>query len=188
MKRLTKLKGMALATFITYFLVLVWIISLKCNMETPIISSRDFLTSMNLLERAEWSFSTFRINGDDPNNFKEIFKDVLVNILLFLPVGMTLPFLFREKNSLAVIFLGFVLTLGFEFSQYYFALGGFTYIDLLTNTFGTIIGVLLLHLLRKIISDKVATIILAAFVVIFAAIAIFGTVNTINHIDLYRIH
>jgi glycopeptide antibiotics resistance protein len=110
---------------------------------------------------------------------------MLVNILLFLPVGMTLPMVFRRNEALITFLFGFGISLAFEISQFFSTIGGFAYIDLITNTLGTTLGVLLLYLIRKVVDDRLAVKILFVFQIIFAAIAIFGTVNTIINIDLY---
>ena len=185
MKNFTKLQKYSLITFGIYMLALIWVISFKCNMEWPIFMSRLSMGSMSLAERAEWSFCHFRFNGDGPIYSKDAIEDMLVNILLFLPVGMTLPMVFRRNGALITILLGFGISLAFEISQFFNMIGGFAYIDLITNTLGTALGVLLLYLIRKVVDDRLAVKILFVFQIIFSVIAIFGTVNTIINIDLY---
>ena len=185
MKSLTKLQKYSLITFGVYMLVLIWVISFKCNMEYPIFMSRLSMGSMSLAERAEWSFCHFRFNGDGPFYSKDAIEDMLVNIVLFLAVGMTLPMVFKRNETLLTILSGFGISLAFEISQFFNTIGGFAYIDLITNTIGTALGVLLLYLLRKVVDDRLAVKILFAFQIIFAVIAIYGTVSTIVNIDLY---
>ena len=180
MKNLTKLQKYSLITFGIYMLALIWVISFKCNMEWPIFMSKLSMGQMTLAERAEWSFCHFRFNGDGPIYSKDAIED-----MLFLPVGMTLPMVFRRNVALITILLGFGISLAFEISQFFNMIGGFAYIDLITNTLGTALGVLLLYLIRKVVDDRLAVKILFVFQIIFAVIAIFGTVNTIINIDLY---
>ena len=185
MKSLTKLQKYSLITFGIYMLVLIWVISFKCNMEWPIFMSRLSMGSMSLAERAEWSFCHFRFNGDGPFYSKDAIEDMLVNIVLFLTVGMTLPMMFKRNGTLLTILSGFGISLAFEISQFFNMIGGFAYIDLITNTLGTALGVLLLYLIRKVVDDRLAVKILFAFQIVFAVIAIYGTVSTIVNIDLY---
>ena len=179
MKSLTKLQKYAFVTFGIYMLVLIWVISFKCNMEHSIFMSRLSMGSMSLAQRAEWSFCHFRFNEDLPFYSRAAIEDMLVNIALFLTVGMTLPMVFEKRGTLLTILSGFGISLAFELVQFFSAIGGFT------NTLGTALGVLLLHLIRKVVDDHLAVKILSVFQIIFAAIAIFGTINTIINIDLY---
>lgn len=186
MKSLTKLQRNALITFAVYFLVLVWVILLKCNMEWPIYVSRLSMGGMTLAERAEWSFCHFRFNEDGPIYSQAAIEDMVVNIILFLAVGMTLTLVINKKKVL-IPFIGFGLSLFFELTQFFNTIGGFAYIDLITNTLGTIVGMLLTHLVMKALkqNEKVASGILMAFQFLFGVIVGYGIVNTINNIEIY---
>ena len=166
-------------------LVLVWVISLKCNMEWPIFMSRLSLGSMTLAERAEWSFCYFRFNGDGPITSSDAIEDMIVNVVLFLAVGMLLPMMKKERKYLTTPIIAFFISLAFETVQFFTAIGGFAYIDLITNTLGSIIGMIIIHLLLKVIKPDLATKILAVFQVIFSGIVIYGAINTINNIHIY---
>lgn len=70
-------------------------------------------------------------------------ETTLLNVLLFLPLGLLLPILWKTfKSPVRTILLGFTLSLAVELLQI------FTYRatdvnDLITNTFGTILGYLM---------------------------------------------
>lgn len=185
MRSLTKLQKGALITFAAYLLVLIWVIMLKCNMEWPVYVSRLMMGGMSIPERAEWSFCHFRFNGDGPIYSKDAIEDMLVNIALFLAVGMTLPIVFEKRKYLKTPLAAFGLSLAFEIVQFFNTIGGFAYIDLITNTLGAVIGMILLHLLLKVIKPEAARVILAVFTVIFGIIAIYGAINTVNNIHIY---
>lgn len=185
MKSFTKLQKSALITFIVYLLLLVWVITLKCNMEFSIFMSKLSMGSMTIAERAEWSFCHFRFNGDGPIYSKDAIEDMLVNVVLFLAVGMTLPMIFEKRKYLKTPLAAFGLSLAFEIVQFFSTIGGFAYIDLITNTLGAIVGMIILHFLLKVIKPDVARVILTVFSVIFGIIVIYGTVNTINNIHIY---
>lgn len=185
MRSLSKLQKSALLTFGIYMLILIWVIGLKCNMEFPVFMSKLSMGQMSLAERAEWSFCHMRFNEDGPMFSLASIEDMLANIALFLPVGMLLPLIFDNKKYLLVPFLGFGLSLFFEISQFFNTIGGFAYIDLITNTLGAIIGALLTYIIMKLISERAANITLGIFSVLFGIIAIYGTVSTIINIDIY---
>ena len=165
-------------------LVLIWVIALKCNMEFPIFMSKLSMGNMTLAERAEWSFCHFRFNGDGPIYSKDAIEDMIVNVVLFLAVGMTLPVVLGRKKALTPV-IAFCISLTFEIAQFFNMIGGFAYIDLITNTLGAIIGMIIVHFLLKALKPDVASKILVLFQVIFGVIVIFGTVNTIINIDIY---
>ncbi len=91
----------------------------------------------------------------------------------------------EKKKYLVTPILGFGISLGFEITQFFNTIGGFAYIDLITNTLGTVFGMVLVHLLLKVIKPSLASKILIAFSVIFGIIAVYATINTLIHIDIY---
>lgn len=107
-------------------------------------------------------------------------KTSLLNILLFIPLGIFLPILWKEKYNnkfLKILMFGFVLSLVVEVLQIFtFRLTDIN--DLITNTLGTIIGYLLYVkflknnkiILKNINSEKLNPIILIVtiFIIMFA--------------------
>ena len=77
-------------------------------------------------------------------------EGVTLNILLYVPMGYLLPIVWPKLRVWHVILIGFLSSLLTETIQLVFRLGLFEVDDLVTNTFGTIIGVALyLLLIRK---------------------------------------
>lgn len=73
----------------------------------------------------------------------EIYRSMLMNVFLFFPLGLTLPYAFPEKWK-CFILSGLILTLFFsmsiEYIQYYFRLGRAEIDDVLCNMLGYLIG------------------------------------------------
>lgn len=70
-------------------------------------------------------------------------KNALLNIALFIPLGFLLPLLWRQYRSLAALAaFGFALSLAIELSQL-FVLRATDVNDLITNTLGAVLGWLL---------------------------------------------
>ena len=67
---------------------------------------------------------------------------------------------FRSINE-RTVFLGFLLSLSLELSQYIFCIGASDITDLIMNTTGVLVGVGLYYLLKKIFKEKTNKIILA---------------------------
>ncbi len=81
-------------------------------------------------------------------------REVLLNILLYLPMGYLLPFTFKmfRYGVILTTSVGFFCSLATEFTQAYFRIGVFQVDDILLNTLGTLIGaflgLILVHLFR----------------------------------------
>ena len=74
----------------------------------------------------------------------EFYRTMYMNMLLFLPLGLSLPFALPEKwrfRALIAAVSGFLLSVGVEAIQYGFAIGNCETDDVLMNTLGTLIGV-----------------------------------------------
>ncbi len=73
----------------------------------------------------------------------EIYRSMLMNVFLFFPLGLTLPFSLPERwhgKVLFTILLALLLSTGIEFAQYYFHLGRAETDDVICNTLGAVIG------------------------------------------------
>lgn len=68
-------------------------------------------------------------------------KEVILNVLLYIPMGYLLPFVWKSMRHLWVITLvGFACSCATEFAQLYFRIGCFQVDDIVCNTVGTMIG------------------------------------------------
>ena len=77
-------------------------------------------------------------------------KDIIKNILLFIPFGITLGMIW---NSWRVVLAGFGFSLLVELSQLVFRIGWFELDDILNNTIGTALGFAVAVLIRKAIKN-----------------------------------
>ena len=78
------------------------------------------------------------------------FHNLAGNILGFVPAGFFIPMLWKEKrNFLYTVCMTFQLSMQAEILQLIFRVGSFDVDDLLLNTFGGMLGYLLLILLKK---------------------------------------
>lgn len=187
MKITNETRKLGVLALIIYILVLVWVIMLKCNMEVPVRMSLEFFGEMTIEQRVEWTFHHFRFNGDGPLLSKDAIEDIIVNIILFIPIGAFLPFIFRNGALLLTPLYAFLITLGFELSQFIFGIGGFAYIDLITNTIGGIIGCGIFYLVtRKAKDDHIKNLLLAICCLLLCILG-FGLVNTIINVDIYKV-
>lgn len=86
----------------------------------------------------------------------EFYRTMYMNVLLFMPLGLSLPFALEQKikhNILWTIVFGAGLSITVEVLQYVFCLGRCEIDDVLMNTFGVIIGLtsyLLISIIKKL--------------------------------------
>jgi len=79
-------------------------------------------------------------------------KEVIANIIIFIPLGVYLKML--DVNSKKVILYGIVFSILLEVSQFIFKIGASDITDLITNTVGTILGVCGYILLERTFKNK----------------------------------
>ncbi len=171
-----RMKNLAAAALSLYIVCLIWIITLKCNMIQPVVESRYFYGQMSLAERIIVSTSKFA---------KTTPLDLFINVSIFIPVGLLIPFLKKENPHIGAALLGFTMSLGFEILQIINCIGGFTYIDILANSLGAILGSMLHFYLREKATEKQTEIALATCAALCAAVVSFGFFSTARHFDIY---
>lgn len=75
------------------------------------------------------------------------FENLIGNIVLFIPLGILLPLLFKGTRSLwKILIISFLVSLAFEVIQLITVLGSFDVDDILLNTSGGVIGYLFLKI------------------------------------------
>lgn len=130
--------------FTIYLFLVIWIILFKLSVS---IDQLPHFRSINLIPFYYPNKTTYQI------------KEVLENMIIFIPFGLYLKTL--NINSERTVFLGFLLSLSLELSQYIFGIGASDITDLITNTIGVLVGVGLYYLLKKIFKENTNKIILA---------------------------
>ena len=121
------LNQMVKISFILYLFLLTWIIVFKFRLD---ITGLRYLRAIN--------FIPFKENE---------LKEILINIFLFIPYGMYLREL-TEKKSLTV---GIIILTSFIFEvlQYILHIGISDITDVMMNTLGGMVGILLISILEK---------------------------------------
>lgn len=79
----------------------------------------------------------------------EPLEGVILNILLYLPMGFLLPLIMPKLRIGRVVMIGFLASLLTETVQLVFHLGWFDVDDLINNTLGTLIGFILFALFMR---------------------------------------
>lgn len=120
-----------------YLLVMTWILLFKLGVQFSYMTERR----MNLLPFRE----VFALNGRLDR------MEILLNVLIFVPLGLYAGILFRDWNLRAKLTLFLLASVLFEALQYAFSIGAFDATDLVTNTLGGMLGLLLYWAIEKIL-------------------------------------
>lgn len=81
-------------------------------------------------------------------SLRTIFPHLFLNILLFTPLGIAMPFIYSKASLVKIVLMGLSLSLFIEFIQFF--LGRQCEIDdLICNTIGAVLGYLLYLLIKK---------------------------------------
>lgn len=90
----------------------------------------------------------------------EFYRTMFMNMLLFMPLGLSLPYALSDKlkhKALLTILVGAVLSVVVEAAQYVFSLGKCETDDVLMNALGVLIGVtsyLIFRTARRVAENK----------------------------------
>ena len=84
------------------------------------------------------------------SNFMYSLRNIVGNILLFMPLGFSIPLRFKVNKFWRVILLGFFTSCLVEVIQLFTSIRSFDVDDLILNTLGAIIGFVLYRLLIKL--------------------------------------
>ena len=125
--------------FIIYLIVLCWILLLKLGVRFSYMTTRR----VNLIPFKE----AVIVNG------KMDVPETLLNVIIFVPLGIYAAILFGRWSFVKKLFFFFLLSLLIEALQYILAIGSFDITDIITNTSGGIIGLLLFKAIEKIFND-----------------------------------
>ena len=155
--------------FLLYLLIMAWIILFKTA-----FSMAD--VKMLVGERSA-NFIPFYY--DNEPNVRYHAKEIILNILIFVPFGVCLRMLGNTLKKGAIIAV--ISTIALEVVQFLFAIGRADITDVLTNTFGAIVGLFLYLLAAKIFKNEkklekvtniIALVLLSIFIALFVLLII----------------
>ena len=79
----------------------------------------------------------------------ELRMEIVLNYILFIPLGLLLYLCSGEKFGLRVVIAGLLLSVSIEIVQLVFRIGLFEFDDMIGNTVGCLIGAVVGKLIRK---------------------------------------
>ena len=126
----------AIFAFCAYVVVLFWALWLKLNDFHMVVLNYQWLSKMTVKERFLYDIVPFRIRFDFVNQFVQF----PANAIVFAPLGVFLPYVFKKKSIWRDVAVCFGVSLAIELVQLFTIIGNFATADLIMNTVGYFIG------------------------------------------------
>lgn len=148
--------------FVFYLAALTWIILFK------------MATSYDTIDHGIRSLNLIPFKGAMITNGKINFSEMIDNILVFCPFGIYIGILYRRWNLSNKVLAFFSVSLIYEVLQYIFAIGRSDITDVIMNTAGGIVGLVVYSLLNKICRNERVTEIIVLVCAAFGSAAVSG--------------
>lgn len=161
-------------SFTIYIILLLWVVIFKWTNYFSVTVSINNFRHLDLASRYDACYEWF---------FYYELKDLILNIILFLPLGIF--YLLVLKRKFLVVPLGFILIILLELSQFLTCIGMFNVYDIIGNMTGIIVGYIFYIVFNKIYIPKVINIINSIVITICSPIAIYAIYMTIKNIEIY---
>ena len=154
--------------FLIYLALLVWIILFKLQFN---INDLDTVRKINIIP--------FYYDKEIGVDFH--IKEVLENLLIFVPMGIYLQMLlFKSKSYLKLLIIAGISLL-LEITQYILAIGSSDITDLITNTAGGLLGIALYSIVARLLKSRekadklflVIAVIVSTFIIGLLALLLF---------------
>lgn len=155
---------------IIYSVVLFWIIVLKLNISFSYKGTQN----VNLIPFREPLLYNGRID----------YNEIFLNILIFVPLGLYVGILFKKLSHAQKIFSFFMVSLLCEVCQFILKIGAFDITDIINNTLGGIIGLVLFQGLTKFFGNAQKA---QKLVNIIATIGTIVIVSTLLYLKINRL-
>ena len=139
-----------------YLLTLLWLTLFKLSYDIPSILANYQTRSLNLIP-----FVTYGQTG---------ISETVSNFVTFIPFGILLSLNFKKVSLWRLLIVVFVFSVAVEILQFIFAIGTTDATDLVTNTVGGLVGIVLYRLANKIVKAEILDrIIIAVGLTLFIA-------------------
>jgi len=161
-------KKLTTALFAIYLIVLFWILLLKLGVRFSYMGKR----SVNLIPFSDFLHSNGKINTGE----------TMLNVLIFVPLGLYAGLLFKRWTWRNKVFFFFLVSLLFEGLQYILKIGAFDTTDMITNLLGGITGLLIFKGIERIFNNSARS---HKFINIIATI---GTITIISLLVLLKLN
>ncbi len=184
-----RFRTMSILIFSLYIFLLVWLISLKCNMKVTITDTYYLFKGMSAADKLQIAKKSF-LSLLNKSTWKAVWahpRQDILNVVAFLPFGLYLGYFIGSRKLPKTIAASFVLSLCFEAMQLITHIGYFDSLDLVTNTLGGTLGCLLYKLIYRDTQKRIRVLNVVSYVALgmAAVLASYALVKTIAMLDFY---
>ncbi|MDX3912845.1 VanZ family protein [Olivibacter sp. EAT-5] len=128
---------------VLYFFILLYVVFFASRRPSPMWGRH--LEDLRIVPfRTKWYLYTHM------RDLSNVYLDVIGNIVMFTPLSLFLYIVFGIKHYGKILFLGFFLSFCIEAGQYFMGVGVPDVDDLIFNTFGVLLGVIIIDGVRRV--------------------------------------
>ncbi len=153
---------------LTYLAILCWVLILKLGVQFSYMQERR----INLIPFGDSLLANGRMD----------FMELTLNVLIFVPMGVYIGVLFDKLMFGKKLLCVFLLSVLIEGLQYFLRIGAFDATDLVTNTFGGLIGIVIFSALEKVLKNK------AKAQTLVNVLATIGTLSLVTFLILLKMN
>jgi glycopeptide antibiotics resistance protein len=130
---------LTIVLFDIYLIVLAWILLFKLGVRFSYMSKR----SVSLIPFSEPLM----------RNSKMDFGEIILNVIIFVPLGIYAGILFRRWNLRNKLFFFFLVSFLIESLQFILRVGAFDVSDIITNMLGGIFGLMIFEVIERLFNN-----------------------------------
>lgn len=138
-----RFKFVAAVFFVLYALVMLWLLFIhhRAGIGDNGIPYAEQLSSMPYPFQTIVQFVRILVTGDPPHLIPLAWRNLVGNIVLFIPLGVCLPFLFKQCRTAKRTFVtGLLIIAVVELTQFFTLLGSLDFDDFMLNTASIMLG------------------------------------------------
>lgn len=124
-----------------YFIILFYVVFFASRRPSPSFHNDRKLPMLT-------PFKTKWFLYQHMHDVSQLYLDIVGNIIMFVPYALFLHIVFHVRNYWFIIGTGFLLSLLIETTQYFTGIGQADVDDLIFNTLGALLGVLIIDGIR----------------------------------------
>lgn len=168
-------KKLMYGSLVVYLILFIWVVIFKWTnyeaAEHSIITFRPLDLSARYDAVIKWVFTC------DP-------IDIVLNMILFLPLGLFYVLLLKRRRYLIVL-IGLLLTISVEISQFFTCIGMFNVFDIISNFLGCLLGYGLFVLLNRFVSKRLIDITNIVIIGLMSPVCVYAIIMTIINFGSY---
>jgi glycopeptide antibiotics resistance protein len=130
---------LTIVLFVIYLIALSWILLFKLGVRFSYMGKR----SVNLIPFSEPLMKHGKID----------FGEIIMNVVIFVPLGIYAGILFRRWTLGNKLFFFFLISLLIEGLQFILRVGAFDISDIITNILGGIIGLMIFETIERLFNS-----------------------------------